>query len=79
MAEHINMHLEKYKTIYKSQKTKEDAKKIDTHISTLDTKIQRIVKQIKDFSTISQKSTTSTQPFPIEKSQPYNQKENLKN
>ena len=78
MAEHINMHLEKYKTIYKSQKTKEDAKKIDKHISTLDTKIQHIVKQIKDFSTMSQNNTTPNQPFPNETSQPHNPKENLK-
>ena len=78
MAEHINMHLEKYKTIYKSQKTKEDAKKIDKHISTLDIKIQHIVKQIKDFSTMSQNNTTPNQPFPNETSQPHNPKENLK-
>ena len=79
MAEHINMHLEKCKTTYKNQKTKEDTKEIDHHIATLDTKIQRIVKQIKDFSTMSQKNTTSTQPFPIGSSEPYNQKDNLKN
>ena len=40
---------------------------------------EKIVKQIKDFSIMSQKNTTSTQPFPIGTSQPYNQKENLKN
>jgi photosystem II stability/assembly factor-like uncharacterized protein len=54
MANHINTHLIKCKNIYKSPKKKEDASKIDKHISMLDTKIQRIAKQIKDFSTMSQ-------------------------
>jgi len=79
MAKHINIHLEKCKTLYKSQKTKEDSNKIYEHILTLDTKIQLIAKQIKDFSTMSQNNTTSTQPFHDDTSQPYDQKENLKN
>jgi photosystem II stability/assembly factor-like uncharacterized protein len=63
MTKHINTHLKKYKSIYKTPKTKEEISEIDEHISMLDIKIQLIVKQIKDFSTMS-KNTTSSHPFP---------------
>jgi hypothetical protein len=59
MTKHINTHLKKYKTLYKDSKSKEDASKIDKHISTLDTEIQLIVKQIKEFSTMSQNASSS--------------------
>jgi photosystem II stability/assembly factor-like uncharacterized protein len=63
MAEQINTHLKECKTIYKNPKTKEEAGKIDAHISTLDTKIQIIAKQIKDFPSISQ-NASPRQPYP---------------
>lgn len=70
-ANHINNHLKKFKTIYKNSKTKEETRKIDEHISTLDTKIQLIVKEINDFSAMTQ-NASSNQPFPDKKSHPYN-------
>ena len=71
MTKHINTHLKKFKTIYKNPKTKEENRKIDEHISTLNTKIQLIVKEINDFSAMSQ-SASSNQPLPDKKSHPQN-------
>jgi len=70
-ANHINTHLKKFKTIYKNSKTKEETRKIDEHISTLDTKIQLIIKEINDFSAMPQ-NASSNQPFPDKKNHPYN-------
>ena len=78
MTKHINTHLKKYKILYKGPKSKEDASKIDKHISMLDTKIQLIAKQIKDFSTMSQ-NASSSEPFPEKRSGPYNRHKNLSN
>ena len=75
-ANHINTHLKKFKTIYKSSKTKEESRKIEEHISTLDTQIQLIVKEINDFSAMSQNASLN-QTFPEKKSHPYNQIKNL--
>ena len=58
-ANHINTHLKKFKAIYKNSKTKEETKKFDEHISTLDTKIQLIVKEINDFSAMSQNASSN--------------------
>ena len=74
-ANHINTHLKKFKTIYKSSKTKEESRKIEEHISTLDTQIQLIVKEINDFSAMSQDALLN-QTFPEKKSYPYNQIKN---
>ena len=78
MTKHINTHLKKYKSSYKSQMTKEDTSEIDEHILILDSKIQLIVKQIKDFSIMSQ-NASSSQPFPDKRSHSYNRHKNLKN
>jgi len=73
MVNHINIHLEKCKTIYKNPKTKDDTGKIDKHISMLDTKIQLLADQIKNFSTMSQ-DIASNQPFPTKTSHSDNKK-----
>jgi photosystem II stability/assembly factor-like uncharacterized protein len=78
MTKYINTHLKKYKSIYKSQKTKGDTSEIDEHIAIIDSKIQIIVKQIKDFSIMSQ-NASSSQPFPDKTNHPYNPHKNLKN
>jgi len=78
MVNHINIHLEKCKTIYKNPKTKDDTSKIDKHISMLDTKIQLLAEQIKNLSTMSQ-DIASNQPFPTKTSHSDNRNKNLKN
>ena len=78
MVNHINIHLEKCKTIYKNPKTKDDTSKIDKHISILDTKIQLLAEQIKNFSTLSQ-DIASNQPFPTKTSHSDNRNKNLEN
>ena len=78
MVNHINIHLEKCKTIYKNPKTKDDTSKIDKHISILDTKIQLLAEQIKNFSTMSQ-DIASNQPFPTKTSHSDNRNKNLEN
>ena len=78
MVNHINIHLEKCKTIYKNPKTKDDTSKIDKHISILDTKIKLLAEEIKNFSTMS-RDIASNQPFPTKTSHSDNRNKNLEN
>ena len=77
MVKQINAHLEKCKIAYKNQKKKEDTNEIEKHISTLGTKIQLLVEQIKDFSTMS-KDIASNQSFLAETNRSDNRNKNLK-
>jgi len=51
---------------------------MDKHISILDTKIQLLAEQIKNFSTMSQ-DIVSNQPFPTKTSHSDNRNKNLEN